>query len=93
MKYLDHDFNKYGYLDCQRCGYGLVTLEWYKYTCAEILNKSKTHKWAENEVGDFLLGYCEICKISGRLTNSGYIIEGLSRFYSCNEYLMIRANS
>lgn len=89
----NHTF-KYGF--CQLCGLSYLQ-RFDPRTCEDIVFKSNTHKWKFDRWSALYgLEYnCEICGVGGVRANHDYIIRIVSRitqFYTCNEWLMLKAN-
>lgn len=94
-------YNHY-YDQCLICG--LFKFNRFLKSCREMIDISKTHSWVkipENKImrkkftpyGRYwtLIDpyYCNICNITGKLINENITACGV---YTCNEYLMIKAN-
>lgn len=89
----DHIFGEN--IVCIVCGISKFYISDFKFSCIEIVEKSKTHIWSVLPDGIFR---CEVCNILSIINipqnpcNPCIAIDYYDNLYSCNEYLMIRAN-
>lgn len=92
-KYLDHEFETGEYtnlLFCKTCKFPDWIIKKLAVTCAEIKVKSDSHKWVSGIYQ--ILANCEVCGIIGIKSTKFFTTVQLDNFYTCNEYLMVRAN-
>lgn len=64
------------------------------FLCQDIINLSNSHKWKLTLQDKFYFDdeyECEICGLIG-MTSGRLISPFLNEFYTCNEWLMIKAN-
>lgn len=87
-KYLDHEFPNKLALFCSGCGFTQQALRNVGVTCAELKRISATHKWV-NRKNDYPV--CKICSMRGSASKKLALLY-LNKLYTCNEYLMIKAN-
>lgn len=59
------------------------------FNCNELISKSNSHTWKEINTYTFT---CVICDIIGIKSPKDFISLEIYKIYSCNEWLMLRAN-
>lgn len=87
--------HKFRYQSCLICGIYKDSNYFTKFTCAEFLKLCRTHRWENIENPNIYFEfYCNVCGIFGYkyFNINEIIISSFINYYTCNEYLMIKAN-
>lgn len=86
--HLDHDFTQTGHPHpCKKCGYNLWIATEKKLSCDDTIKIAMSHTWPPNSTSELIR--CNVCGITGAPIFKHFLF---GNFYSCNEYLMIKAN-
>lgn len=81
---------------CVNCELYITHSDFYLFDCKILLEKSTSHKWVDFYVTANLKSefrqHCKICNIIGYITKKKITIVDINQIYTCNEWLMIKAN-
>lgn len=90
-----HEYDECG--SCKKCFLDKFSINFHikEYTCSEIIKIAKTHTWGlkDHYLFDAVENICFICNMPGVLIKDRYSAKYYHYIkYTCNEYLMIKAN-